>query len=93
MMWTWILWAGLMMLFFSNIGTWGYTYRAHRRFDGFAFGNDAIELLSQRYAKGEIQRDEFFKMKAEIESARQSSAITGAQSNRATKLSTPIQAR
>jgi putative membrane protein len=74
MVWVWIFWVGLMMLLFSNAGNWGYTYRAHRRFDGFASGSDALELLCQRYAKGEIKSDEFFRMRDEIKSAKQLSA-------------------
>ena len=32
--WVWILYLGFTFLLFSSIGSWGYTYRAHRRFDG-----------------------------------------------------------
>jgi putative membrane protein len=63
-----------MMLLFSNIGSWGYTYRAHRRFDGVTSGSDALELLCQRYAKGEIKSDEFCRMRDEIRSVKQSIA-------------------
>ena len=43
----------------------GYTYRAHRRFESGAAGS-AIEILDVRYAKGEITRDEYTRMKSEI---------------------------
>ena len=33
--WGWVLWFGVMVLLFSSIGNWGYTYRAHRRFSDF----------------------------------------------------------
>ena len=32
--WLWILYLGFTFLLFSTIGSWGYTYRVHRRFDG-----------------------------------------------------------
>ncbi len=64
--WGWFLWFGLILVMFSSFGNWGYTYRAHRKFDGFSFEKDAIDLLNERYAKGDIDREEFHRMKAEI---------------------------
>ena len=29
--WGWFLWLDFVILMFSSIGNWGYTYRAHRR--------------------------------------------------------------
>jgi uncharacterized membrane protein len=58
---------------FSMMGNWGYTYQAHRRFRNFSFDKGAIDLLSERYAKGEIQRDQFHQMKEEILLAQKSS--------------------
>jgi uncharacterized membrane protein len=78
--WIWILWVGMMTLIFSNVGGWGYTYSAHRRFDRFNLGNDALEILRQRYAKGEIKSDEFFRIRDEIRSVKQSSARSGDES-------------
>jgi putative membrane protein len=63
--WGWFLWLGFFFLLFSGIGNWGYTYRAHRRFGSDASGG-AIEILDVRYAKGEITRDEYVRMKSEI---------------------------
>lgn len=62
--WGWFLWLGVIFLLFSNIGTWGYNYRVHRRY--FDNSKDAIDILNERYAKGEIKRDEFHQMKKEI---------------------------
>jgi putative membrane protein len=63
--WGWFLWLGIIFLLFSGIGNWGYTYRAHRRLGGTPRG-DALDILDARYAKGEIDRDEYARMKSEI---------------------------
>ena len=63
--WDWILWVGFILLMFSSIGTWGYTYRAHRKFDG-SQRKDAATILNERYASGEITRDQYREMKLEI---------------------------
>ena len=47
----WFLWLGLFFLWFSGIGNWGYTYRAHRRF-GIEASGGAIVILDVRYANG-----------------------------------------
>lgn len=65
--WGWFLWLGFVILMFSNIGNWGYTYRAHRRFGSDPRG-DAFDILNARYAKGDITRDEYARMKSEISS-------------------------
>jgi putative membrane protein len=63
--WGWFLWFGVIFLFFSSFGNWGYTYRAHRRYGQLA-PKDAFDILSERYARGEINREEFARMKSEI---------------------------
>lgn len=63
----WLLWFGIWFLFISSLGNWGYTYKVHRRFcDGT--NKTALDILNERYARGEIEREEFHKMKSEIES-------------------------
>ena len=54
--WGWFLWFGILFLFFSSIGNWGYTYSAHRRY-GQLSGGDALDILNARYARGEITRE------------------------------------
>ena len=66
--WGWILWFGIIFLAFSSIGNWGYTYRAHRRY-GELPGKDAVDILNERYARGEITQDQLRFMKSEISKA------------------------
>ena len=64
--WGWFLWVGVVFLFFSSFGNWGYTYRAHRRLgDGYP-KKTAIEILNERYARGEIKHEDYIRMKSHI---------------------------
>jgi putative membrane protein len=64
--WGWFLWFGVIFLFVSNMGNWRYAYRAHRKLeDGYPTKN-AMDLLSERYAKGEIKQEEYMKIKSDI---------------------------
>lgn len=63
--WGWFLWFGIVFLLFSSVGNWGYTYQVHRRFAGMPRG-EALDILATRYAKGEINREEYALMKSEI---------------------------
>jgi len=63
--WGYLLWFGILFLLFSSIGNWGYTYRAHRRF-GQPLSKDALDILSERYARGDINQEEYARMKSEI---------------------------
>ncbi len=50
---------------FSSVGNWGYTYAAHRKY-GLLRQIGALDFLNERYARGEIARDEFSRMKVDI---------------------------
>lgn len=63
--WGWFLWFGILMLLFSSVGSWGYTYRVHRN-DGTRTGKDALDILNERDARGEITGDERTRMKSKI---------------------------
>jgi putative membrane protein len=66
--WGWFLWLGFIFLMISSMGNWGYTYRAHRKYDGQS-GRNAIDILNERYARGEVTRDQFLLLKSDISKA------------------------
>jgi putative membrane protein len=69
--WGWFLWFGVFILIFSSAGNWRYTYHAHRKSDVGA--GKALAILNERYARGEITRDEYLRMKNEMKDSRPSS--------------------
>lgn len=65
--WGWFLWFGIMMLMFSSLGNWGYTYRV--RTYGSSPRKEALDILNERYARGEITREEHGQKKSTITAA------------------------
>jgi putative membrane protein len=63
--WGWFLWFGIVFLLFSSLGNWGYTYRAHQKYDKPP-RKEAFDILDARYAKGELSHEEYGRMKSEI---------------------------
>jgi len=64
--WGWFLWFGIFFLFISSAGNWGYTYRAHRKYTDGLLGQNSLDILNNRYARGDIKHEEYLRMKAEI---------------------------
>ena len=63
--WGWFLWFGIMVLVFSSAGNWRYTYRVHRSY-GTPPRKEALDILNERYARGEITLEEHGQMKSTI---------------------------
>tara|TARA_R110001583_G_scaffold193616_1_gene362401 strand:+ start:413 stop:643 length:231 start_codon:yes stop_codon:yes gene_type:complete len=63
----WVLWIGFWFLLISSFGHWGYSYRSNRRY--FAQSQKtALDILNERYARGDIEQQEFTRIKKEIAS-------------------------
>jgi putative membrane protein len=65
--WGWILWFGFILLVFSGIGNWGYTYRAHRKYETQP-RKASRDILDERYARGELSREQYAQLKSDIAS-------------------------
>jgi putative membrane protein len=63
--WGWMLWIGFVVLMFSGLGNWGYTYTAHRKYN-LGPPKGARDILNERYARGEITREQFAELKSDI---------------------------
>ena len=66
--WGWFLWVAFIFLMFSSVGNWGYTYRTHRKYDG-QVGSNALDILNERYARGDVTREQFLLLKSDISKA------------------------
>ena len=63
--WGWFLWFGILFLLFSSIGNRGYTYQAHTKY-GRLGRKPALDILDERYAKGDLTQEEYRRLKVEI---------------------------
>ena len=77
--WGWLLWMGFIILAFVSLGNVGYTYRSHQKYD-IPPRKEALDILNERYARGEITREQYTQMKPDIVDAKNSD---GASSQRA----------
>jgi putative membrane protein len=79
--WGWFLWFGVVLLLFSNVGNWGYTYQAHRLYrtrGSSEAGNRALNILNENYARGDMTREEFLRIRSDLkDEARIPSAAVG----------------
>ena len=66
--WGWFFWYSIFLLFVINIGNWGYTYRAHRKLTNFSSAKNALDILNERYARGDIEKEEYLQIKSNISS-------------------------
>jgi putative membrane protein len=66
--WGWVLCFGFIFLIFSSFGNWAYTYRAHRKYDEQP-EKRALDILNERYARGEITREQYTQLKSDISAA------------------------
>jgi putative membrane protein len=62
----WLIWYGIFLLFFFNMGNWGYTYRAHRRLRDGQSGKTALEILNERLARGDLSLEKYLELKVYI---------------------------
>ena len=65
--WGWFAWFCFTFLMFSSMGNWRYTHLADRKHDGVA-GSRACDILDERYARGEIDRQQYSQLKSDIAS-------------------------
>jgi len=66
--WGWFLWLGFIIIMFSSFGNWGYTYCVHRKMGG-PFQKEAIDILNERYARGDVTRVQYLELKSDIAKA------------------------
>ena len=74
--WGWVLWFGVMVLLFSSVGNWGYTYRVHR-FYGRPADQEALAILNARYARGDITQADYAQMKSVLSEEPKAAANAG----------------
>lgn len=66
--WDRLLWLGTVFPLFPRVSKWRYTCAAHRK-HGLPSKNVALDILNERYSRGEISHGKFVGMKFDISRA------------------------
>lgn len=67
--WVWMIWMSLFWIVVIGLIAWGivsFSRHEHRHDSGGSATNSALEIARQRYAKGEINAEEFEKLKRDL---------------------------
>ena len=55
----------VLILFFSTVAIWTYTYQIYRKYKAPGFKKSVFQTLIDRYERGEITHEEYCKMKSD----------------------------
>lgn len=65
--WGWLLWLGIVFPFFLSMVNWRYVHAIYRKNQlGARVKKDALHILNERYAGGEITHEEFNRVRSDI---------------------------
>jgi len=64
----WFFWLVIIGLIIWGVSTIVNNNRPHNRSDNLPPHEDALQILKQRYARGEITREQFEQMKKDLQS-------------------------
>lgn len=65
--WGWVLWAGMFFLLISSVWNWSYSYGVNNKYKIIAEKDkDPLDYLKERLARGEVDENEYQKIKKEI---------------------------
>jgi uncharacterized membrane protein len=65
----WLFWLGVICLLLSSMGSRRYTYAARRKCR-LPLQKGPLDMLHERYARGEINREQFARMRSALSKTR-----------------------